>query len=149
MKDIMKEYSAAQAAQAIEVDKPPTEYYKAFLHGLWSNGGATIVLYTDESLMPKLPKKLTKSTIEAYRKAGYIPYQFDSSVECDLYKMWQLLKDRMGDSRDFLTYLNDEFPTLPEQYRKMPAFYTGGFRTRRKKRTKQQNGFRYRNRNTR
>ena len=130
MKDIVHEYNAAQAAQAIEVAKTPTEYYKSFLEPLWAYGGATIVRYTEESLMPKLPKKLTKATIEAYRKAGYIPYQFDSSVECDLYKMWQLLKDRMGDFRDFLTYLNEEFPSLPEELKKLPVAFVGGYRTR-------------------
>ncbi len=140
MKDIVKEYTSAQAAQAIEIAKTPTEYYKGFLEPLWANGGATIVRYTEETLMPKLPKTLTKSTIEAYRKAGYTPYQFASSVECDLYKMWQLLKDRIGDSRDFLTYLNEEFPTLPEQYRKMPPVYTGGKRRTRRKKVKRLRG---------
>jgi hypothetical protein len=131
MQDIVKEYTAAQAVQAIEVAKTPTEYYKTFMEPLWAYGGATIVRYTNEPLMSKLPKTLTKSVIDAYRKAGYVPYTFTYPAECDLYKMWQLLKHRMGDQRDYITYLNEEFPTLPEQLKKEPVVFVGGYRTRR------------------
>ncbi len=140
MKDIVHEYSAAQEAQAIEVAKPPTEYYKAFLEPLWANGGATIVRYTDESLMPKLPQKLTKSIIDAYRRAGYTPYQFASQFECNMYKMWQKYEKNMHNSRNFLTFLREDFPSLPAEYQKMPTVYTGGKRRTRRKKVKRNRG---------
>jgi hypothetical protein len=134
MKDIMKDYTVAQRIEAIEIAKTPVEYYRSFIEPLWARGGATIVRYTDESLMSKLPDTLTKSVIDGYRKAGYMPYQFESSVECDLYRMWQLRKHFMGDTRDYLTFLKEEFTELPKQFVKEPSAYKGGRRkTRRKK----------------
>jgi hypothetical protein len=134
MQDIVKEYSAAQAAlvqaQAIEVAKTPIEYYKTFMEPLWAYAGATIVRYTNEPLMSKIPKTLTKSVIDAYRKAGYVPYTFTYPGECELYKVWRLLKHKMGDQRDYITYLNEEFPTLPEELKKLPVVFVGGNRNR-------------------
>lgn len=111
-------------------------YYKNFLDTLWAQAGATIVRFTTEPMIAKLPNTLTRSVVEAYRRAGYTPYQFNTSGECTLYNTWRLRKERMGEVRDYTIWLAEEFPTLPEEYRRDPIPYVGNGGSHRRKQTK-------------